>query len=647
MLYFYLYSTAITAISLGCIFLKNKIIRGSKTASFLIGFSSVPFVQFLWTMALVLLFRNGTSRYMYILPIPAVASVFIGVMLIHSFRSGWSFDLRSLKRNIWKLIKGDKKHSTLENLAMIGLFAISVVSWIFLSYKLSVTSQFIESDTMEYFHKASYFANHRELSALSYVNGIPNGSGVADHHFPSYTAYLAYAFMHTTADVIGFPHHEAALFAGSLVMVLCLLASIMGLYCIFDGRGLHFLGVPATLWMCMPLVANTFGSPRDMFRFCAFCVFLAFLTNYLQIEKTQKRDIGIMALAAFVGASAHVLNFVLVFLSLGAYVVYIIWTSIESRNAKLCGNYVPIAVSILAGALLSFAGNICNFFVAGKWTAVRLDFSKYDFYADYSAFLTKSDVEIPMLQRWSTILYLDVSNLGAMLAIGFLLTLIYVFIRRKEMDGKLRFFALVVLFIALPLSGVLDIEKLYRFSYYFTKVPRYGLPFFLFTLTWLWMFFWHMAEKFRASRKGWTAFIDAVCTIGICLVVTWYAADNLFDFCKYAESFTAGNEGIHASYGELIEAFSDYDKRILTNRQIGYVLGENALMHTSVSAEPLYHIDAADREQAEKIFKSLNIGAVVLTNNSAQSSASVLPWYDFVTTLPVKELNGYEVYYLE
>lgn len=87
------------------------------------------------------------------------------------------------------------------------------------------------------------------------------------------------------------------------------------------------------------------------------------------------------------------------------------------------------------------------------------------------------------------------------------------------------------------------------------------------------------------------------------------------------------------------------DKRILVQRQIGYVLGERAMLFTSKAAEPLYL--AVDENQIEDAFHRLGIGAVVPYENSNETAVSVLPWYDYVVKNPKIIVNGFEVYFLE
>ena len=94
-----------------------------------------------------------------------------------------------------------------------------------------------------------------------------------------------------------------------------------------------------------------------------------------------------------------------------------------------------------------------------------------------------------------------------------------------------------------------------------------------------------------------------------------------------------------------MDIFSGYNKRILTNKQIGYILGENTLVYTSPAAESLYHIE--NIEQCKEAFKDLNIGAVVLVKGSANHAVSVLPWYKYISAFPFVIINNMEVYFLE
>ena len=86
MLIFYLYSTLIVGLALGILLLKGTAIKESKIAIFLIGFSLPPFVQFIWTIMIALIFRNGISRYMYILPLPIMATIFVCITMASFLR---------------------------------------------------------------------------------------------------------------------------------------------------------------------------------------------------------------------------------------------------------------------------------------------------------------------------------------------------------------------------------------------------------------------------------------------------------------------------------------------------------------------------------------------------------------------------------
>lgn len=397
--------------------------------------------------------------------------------------------------------------SPLDIVLLVG-FLITIFFWIWYCGRLSISATYLDSDTMEYFYKASYFANYRKLSSLSYINGLLDGSAVADHHFPSYTAFLAYAFMHTTESIIGFPYHEAPLFACFFMMPF-MIAAMMGLYCVFDNDGLSFLGIPIILLSIYPLCSDVYGSPRDVFRICAFCIFLAFLSEYRHSEGKSFRDFIILAVISFVGASAHVLNFVLVILSLGAYVLLIAVRILNARkmNVDRCGRdnknsfsneiayYLAVVSSILIGALLSFVGNVMNFIKSGKWSAVRLDFSKYPFYQDYFTFTQQNKEPLTILQRWEKILYLDQSYFGLVIIILFLLALTYLFIVRKSLDEKEVFLVFVLICMGLPETGLIDNATWYEFSYYFAKIPRYGLPFLIMVLFFLWLFICKLSDR--------------------------------------------------------------------------------------------------------------------------------------------------------
>lgn len=643
----YIYSTIVTSIASGVLFTKRCIIRKSWYASFFIGISMSPYIQFVFTLIIALIFREGISRYVYIIPIPLAATVYL-------IRAVTLFDLKSywLKRRMIK-----RKNINLVSAICIITGIVCLVFWVWYCYKCCITSSFIQYDNMEYFYKASYFANHRGLSDISYVKGIANGSALPDNHFPSYILYLGYAFMHSSADIIAFPLHKTALIASLFFMVPVTCFSIMGVFlCWIDRVDFAFL-IPCLLWVNNWFIYYVYGAPRDLFRLCGLCIVLAYISNYLDVKGKITIYEGIaLFIISFMGASAHILNSVYVAIigaSLFVYYMIAIWNENEKRYKFL--NMVKMEVAIVFGIVVAFAGSLYNYAVSGRWNpAVRIDFSKYSFYDAYLQYRSSSTV-MPIVKRWEKMLYLDTSYFGLVIVLTFIVIAILLFAKNKLFCFDRLFFLFLFVFLSGILqSGLVDTKIFYQWSYNFAKVPRYALSFYYFTL----LFDWICISRYilnteirvksnmvQVVKYGFSCFflISTFCYLLFCIDKNIRYAYSMVG--NKSEYYAPGDEIIMKRYGNLIDIVKEQGKdgRILVQQgNLGYITGENTLIYNSMAAQKLY-----ENASAVRAINDLDIKVAVLKKDSVDADISVMPWYDYVTDWPCTVVDGYEVYVLK
>lgn len=643
----YIFSTVLTAIASGLFFLRFRLVMEDRIGCFLCGFAFCPCLQYLWTMLLTPLV-NGGSRYFYIVSLPLLSLGWIVFLVLYKEKS---VTVISVKR--WNCVQ--------KGIAFILfiIFGITVAHLVFYFLKAATSSSFVYSDNLEYFLKASYFADNRTLSSISYVNGVPDGSGVADHHFPSYVLYLGYAFMHTMATTIQFPHHGAPLLAAFFQLPF-ILAAAGGAFCAVGCRKVWLLLLPSLLFGNSVFANGIWISTRDLFRFTLLFLFLASMISFSQEKwevRTRGRHIFFLVLS-FLCASAHLLNFVIVCLLLLAWVAYRLFSVIlfPEKGEKLNAVVVDIIIwasATFSSATLSFVGNIYYFLKSGKWGAQRLDLSGYDFYPEYNALINGEGVEIPPIgERLVKSLQLD-ENFLAMFFF-FLMALIlgrriFWVIRKKYFERRgerqLLFLALCVFFTFLPLSGMLDHERIYLFSVYFAQHPRYGLGFFFCGIL---LMLTAAAESvdFLLKKNKWIFTSGAVCVAGcLCGYTLYQYHDTITNFNNiFASHYGVGDTRFLERFGELREVVFKLDsERVLCTQQIGYALEGKNIQHLSPLVRPLY--EAEGETELKEAFKELGIGAVVLPKTvTSESPISLMPWYDYATQFPVVPAGDYQVY---
>ena len=512
----FLLSCALQALALGCLFCAHGwFVKQSKAACFLTGVASTPLLQYLWMLALALVWPHAPQKLLIAVP-PLAAALGLAVMAVRRLpriRLLWRKGLAFARR----VCHFDKPALVCLCFAVAMALLLTPAMVRFMSSMDMVNN----GDSGEYLALAQRYCEDRSLVELLEKNET-EGHFRGHSHFPSLELYMSYGLMHTGGQV-GYPNDKAC-FTGLGMLVFYALAAYGALLCVFCRQRKGWMLLGALLFNLVPdLYYSISGAPRDMWRILALlwavCLFAG-----LTPEGNWKRYVGKLVLcfaACFTVMSAHVVCFVVLPFIVAAWVI---WRWMESlftgapAGRTLAGS-LGLAAAGAAGTVTAFLGNLWCYRTWGQMSPWRV-MSTYTTAPWYSLYMQmeykaeETSTHLNFFKAMDSILRTYITPTGL---IGFCLALAALLIalaylaaarRRRRSDiaqhmGNLSakdgpvavfwvnrgpaaqaisimlFSALVTLLTLAPMTGVLD-TKIYSFSGSFLKMSRYTLQWFLF-----------------------------------------------------------------------------------------------------------------------------------------------------------------------
>ncbi|MBE5814435.1 MAG: hypothetical protein E7320_04400 [Clostridiales bacterium] len=512
----YLLSCMLAAFGLGVLFAVHGLFTGrSRTACFLTGVAATPFVQYLWTLLLALVWPRA-SKWVYIGGLPLLA----GLYLAGAF-------LRNLRRLPTLLRQGlgfARRLLQLDKPALVCLcFALCVVillAPVCIRFCSSMNSLTLSGDSGEYMALAERYCNDRSLPNLLEKEEL-EGRFRGNSHFPSLELYMSYGLFHSP-ESFGYPFDKPAV-SGLGMLTLYAAAAYMALLLVVcrGKKPCILLGV-VLLNLIPNLYHSVAGAPRDLWRILALLLAAVFFAGLQARQSGFLRNLGKAAAAlavCFTVMSAHVVCFVqLPFL----VVAWVIWQWLgslyrsEGQAGRVLLRSVGIASGGAAGTLAAFSGNIWCYLRWGQMNPWRLmtTFTDAPWYRQYllqDYRIVETTTQLSFFADMDSILYGYASPLGPAGFWTALLTLLCVVaalvVRRSRVHARVQavraaqpkdgpvavlirtdnrnneaveavsYAALIALGLLAPMTGLLD-SRLYSFSGTFAMMPRYSLQWF-------------------------------------------------------------------------------------------------------------------------------------------------------------------------
>lgn len=513
----YLLSCMLTAFALGVLFAVHHLFaKRSRAACFLTGVAATPFVQYLWTLLLSLLWP-AAFKWVYIGTLPAASGMYLLVL-----------GLRNLRRVPELMKKGlafTRQVCRLDKPALACLcFALCIVILIApvcIRFCSSMNSLVLSGDIGEYMSLAERYCNDRDLSKLLEKEEL-EGRFRGNSHFPSLELFMSHGLFHTT-ESFGYPYDKPAVSGlgmltfyavaayGALLLILCR-----------EKKPCILLGV-VLLNIIPNLYDSVAGAPRDIWRILAILLGALYFLGLSAREAGFWRNVGKAALTlfvCFVVMSAHVVCFVQLPFLVVAWVVWQWLTSLYEANGqsgRVLLRSIGIALGGAVGTLIAFSGNLWCYLRWGQLSPWRLTttFTDAPWYQQYllqDYRIEETTTQLNFLKDVDNILYAHASPMGPwgfrialLVLLGVLAALVVrrirlrrqveavkaaqpkdgpiaVIIRTDEHNNRLvshlLFTSLLTLMLLAPMTGILD-TSYYSFSGTFASMPRYTLQWFL------------------------------------------------------------------------------------------------------------------------------------------------------------------------
>ena len=653
----YLLSCMAQMFGLGCLFAAgNWFSRRSKAACFLTGVAATPFVQYLWTLLLALLWPQA-PKLVVIGALPALSAVCVMALGIAR--------IRRVKEMIRQGLAFLRRCLRFDRPALVALcFAICIVLLIapvcvrFMSSMNAVSG----GDAGEYLALGLHFCENRDLSVLLEKEETV-GHFRGHSHFPSLELFMSYGLFHTDG-AYGYPN-DKPVFTGMGMLIFYAACAYAALLLHFCGEKKVCVLTGAVLFNLIPqLYFSVSGAPRDVWRIIALLIAVLAFSGITE-KGNWKAYVGKLLVSfavCFTVMSAHVVCFVVLPFIVVAWVAWRVlhahMTAIKGAGKALLRS-VGIALAGAAGTLAAFYGNIWCFLKWGEMSPWRLmttftDAPWYDMYMDIEYKLEETTTHLNFFEDLDAIIMGYASPVGtwglrvALLALvcvlaGWIISRVKMHRTVKEVRAtapdeaigvfvtnhtkgietlsNLALCALVTLLTLAPMSGVLD-SPLYSFSGSFVKLPRY-------TLQWFFLCNVMICALFSAVIDHWTEWIEkakklpkkpwlktlpawlcaAVCLFGMVKGLSQTGYTNTF--YRYSrdvmedESILLDN-GFRDRYGLLMKVAAEVeeDQKILITRSgYQYALGAKGYV---LIANPIVDILNLPLEEIEPRLQELN-----------------------------------------
>jgi len=662
----YLLSCLMQMGALGCLFAaRGWFVKRSRAACFLTGVAATPFVQYLWTLVLAIVWPNA-PKLVYIGGLPVISCVVMLGLGIAYIRHAKALVLRGIAF-LKRVLHFDKPALIVLCFALCIALLLGPACVRFMSSMSAVSHG---GDAGEYMSLALDYCENRDLSILLEKEELV-GHYRGHSHFPSLELFYSYGLFHAD-DVYGYPYDKPAL-TGNGMLTFYMLAAYAALLLIFCREKKIFVLLGTVLFNLIPdLYFSVATAPRDIWRILAI-LWAAAVFSGLTEEGNWKQYTGKLVLSfavCFTAMSAHVVCFVaLPFV----VVAWVLWRFLRHGITQYGGAWralvrsIGVAVAGAAGTLLAFSGNIWCFLKWGEMSPWRLmttytDAPWYDRYMALDYKLEETTTHLSFWEAKDSILMDYATPIGTWgfwaAVIALVLVIAYVVYVRIGMNRKaqalkkevrnaqeagaigviihnhqpavetvscLALCALLTILTLAPMTGVLD-SPLYSFSGTFVSMTRYTLQWFMLACVMVCGVLAALADLWptvldglgKWGKKAWLKQIPAWLCVGVSLfgmVRGLNQTGYTNTFYRYSrdvmerETILLDN-GFRDLYGLLMKVADEVpeDEKILITRPgYQYPLRSRAYLLESnvivpILNEPLENVEAA--------LKEMNVGMV-------------------------------------
>lgn len=486
----YLWSSCIVSIGLGVLCVRFECLGRNTVSRFLLGASTAPFAQFIYTM-LAFAVIPGVYIYIYIVPLPALASGYLLYEIIH----------RRAFQRAYRRFCGFMLLKSFPRIPVTTIItALFLALLIPLAFRFASTNELLSSDNAQYAGHAISIAKARSLTPI-FDYYASEGHFSPDNHFPSFQFWESYALLHTPSG-FGYPFDKPLFTAQALICVWLFLGFIGILSDFFAKQKRAWIALGAFGFFCIPYMASDFFyNQRECFRFLSYLLLLGALVNMPAkdggIKRTRRLFIKkfiCVGLFSFCASSSHILGAVVVPLLCAAWLLWRLCMQPCKATAK---DALLTCIFAAGGFVLALMPNIVSLLQVGRFSAYRAMLESpsapwYDSYIELSRQSINAapnnimeKLERTMFARSSPLAYIA---LGAVILFSFYFVVLH--IKRKINGSKgaampesfsvCLLLVFVVLAQWIPFTGLLDNPLLYDFSKGFYAVPRYGTHWFLF-----------------------------------------------------------------------------------------------------------------------------------------------------------------------
>jgi len=632
----YLLQLLLISLGLGCwTYHQTRLFPAPGLSRFLTGFCLSPFILGAW-MFIPSALIPGASKGWFLIPPLLLACILL-----------FLYGPRTLRRLARYFNRNPRFYSYhwIDYLAIAG--AIVVLLSVLYKVGLNCTLPTINTDASSYLGEALRFTNERSLSAITGMEGSPDGSLRGEVHGFMYPAFISHALMNTSAGSFGYPHDLAAQVAFQATFIYMIIAVIALV------SAIHSLSASAIALILLFQVPQffdiTYASDRDGYRIIPLLLLTVVLIGLS--PNRMKRQLRPESLIAPVVLSAcalagHTLGGFVVVAMTAAWVIWVI----PARPRWF--NVLIVSTALGAGLLIGGTHYIKAYLDTGS---VMGNVFKENAIKDTPLWEENLKRDQSRLQGTTTItdrLKILLKRDHYRLSVpGILSALIVILLWKKFYSDKkltpLPFLGLIILLTILLATGIFDTTQ-YQLSAGFVMNFRYNLHWYPFAAVCLALIIGYVADIIDKSANQNFKQAGLILLSILILVVSlssartvrqWQARPSGYEnqwFIKYFDPLNGAIEQIAP------------DKRLLLDYNYNYYLHNRAVVMYALPTWPV--LQAKNEAEVAHSLEELHIGAIAL-NEMDSSWWQVTPLYSFLTNPDnanlVKQNKYYNLYILK
>jgi len=632
----YLLQLLLISLGSGCwTYHQTRLLHLPGLSRFLTGFCLTPFILGAW-MFIPATLLPGAPRGWFLIPPLLLACASLFFYGSHTFQRL----ARYFKRN-----PHIYSYRWIDYLAIAG--AIVVLLSVLYKVGLNCTLPTINTDASSYLGEALRFVNKRSLSAITGMQGSPDGSLRGEVHGFMYPAFISHALMNTSANSFGYPHDLAAQVAFQATFIYMIIAMITLVSVI---RPLSASAIALILLFQVPQFFDiTYASDRDGYRIIPLLLLTAVLIGLS--PKRMRHQLRPESLIApiFLSACALAGHTLGGFIVIAMTVAWIIWV-IPARPRWL--NVLLVSTALGTGLLIGGTHYIKAYLDTGsvmgnvfKENAIKdTPLWEESLKRDQARLLGTTTIT----DRLKILLKRDRYKLSVPGTLG---ALIAVLLWRKFYNDRkltpLPFLGLITLITILLATGIFDTAQ-YQLSAGFVMNFRYNLHWYPFAAVCLALIIGYSVDIIDKSANQNFKQAGLILISILILIVSLSSVRTVRQWQARPSDY--GNQWFARYFDPLNGAIKQIapDKRLLVDYNYNYYLHNQAVVMYALPTWPL--LQAKNEAEVARSLEELKIGAIAL-NEMDSGWWQLTPLYSFLTNPDnadlVKRNKYYDLYTLK